>query len=759
MNSSKKVLMQYNKTFLLRFNKLKPREPLEINKILGITKKYVKRNEKFSNYILHGDNQIFKDQLPLLSNKKYSKNKDFSLIRTPNFLHKNINLLNLRNNKALYNFDFEDMKFQRDFSSDNFDCSQFASTCFSKRKQYMYSTLMKSKSYMFGDKDNIFIDDILFDTNKNNENFIYDENEIFSIKNLNSDNTGDDIQKERFVSCLKFILNCYQNNNFANNDTELIKIYHKNKTNEMELKLKSIEIKFIPRNNNINSIQIFQIPIKIAPVFFINTETNLPIYLTSLFHFDDNFKNIIYEETQEFFRFLKNIKDSSKYHKNLDSKKIAINQYSIIISNNFNSKKSKKYQEFGYLWITPNNIFDIEIKMPLIEMHIKKTNTILQKYIDYQLFLYIYNIQMENWYTYLVNYLYSFKQFREIVGAISSDRKNNYSKFINENILLSKIMKKTNSIYDYKLVFIYTNNDNNNFRVIFTPLSYAVFNKKYAKNKHLNTVSKFKSTRDQKDRYQIFIFNINQFLFLLKINNYVDILEFLERFLENKEYSENEKYFNYSEFDLFINNETLKIEKDVKLNENIPSKIVENNNIFPKKIKIKNENEKNGLNFFQILKDISNKENENSDKNGNMTNEGRNNILSQSVGGIKRKTKNKIIKTNLMIEKLDNGFLPSWGDNILGEELLGFYDIFDLELNILMRLDNKNDISDWGDDIKYFVEYGKKFRKNTEKKVSSVPKETNNKTSNLNLKCRVPNFRKISVKKTGGNTSELLNKF
>ena len=191
--------------------------------------------------------------------------------------------------------------------------------------------------------------------------------------------------------------------------------------------------------------------------------------------------------------------------------------------------------------------------MPKIIIKIKKTNTIIEKFIEDKLFFYLFCNEMKNWFDYIINYLFSYKKFRNIIDSITSKIiiKNKYE---NQKIILDEIRIKNQNFNEKKLVFLYSNNKSENFVFYFKPI---------VLNIPLNYNIKIKQIKYKKIK-----FKIGELMFLVRTTNYFDdTLEFLLKFIEIEK-EKNKCEFNYKKLNS-IKEDFLKIlQKKIQNNNN-----------------------------------------------------------------------------------------------------------------------------------------------------------------------------------------------
>ena len=75
---------------------------------------------------------------------------------------------------------------------------------------------------------------------------------------------------------------------------------------------------------------------------------------------------------------------------------------------------------FQYFWLTPKKSFILTIETPLITVDVPSNNSKVKKYIDFDLLFFIYSKNFTMWDFYIINYLLSFKNFRDFLDNIYS---------------------------------------------------------------------------------------------------------------------------------------------------------------------------------------------------------------------------------------------------------------------------------------------------------------------------------------------------
>ena len=107
------------------------------------------------------------------------------------------------------------------------------------------------------------------------------------------------------------------------------------------------------------------------------------------------------------------------------------------------------YNIFEFLWLTPEQIFTVSIKMPLITINVPDNNIIVKKYVDFDLLFFLYQKDFKYWDFYLTKYLTSFKCFRTLLEDINS-----INEISNKKLYLTYPKIKTYSFNNVKFVNI-----------------------------------------------------------------------------------------------------------------------------------------------------------------------------------------------------------------------------------------------------------------------------------------------------------------
>ena len=129
------------------------------------------------------------------------------------------------------------------------------------------------------------------------------------------------------------------------------------------------------------------------------------------------------------------------------------NRYTVSYRKNiYPSEKEVNYMNynvFEFLWITPNNIFKVIIKLPLITIQIPKNSICVKKYVYFDLLFFLYENNFQYWDFYVAKYLTSFKNFRTLLEDINS-----INESFNKKFYLTNPRIKSYSFNNFKMVNI-----------------------------------------------------------------------------------------------------------------------------------------------------------------------------------------------------------------------------------------------------------------------------------------------------------------
>ena len=88
---------------------------------------------------------------------------------------------------------------------------------------------------------------------------------------------------------------------------------------------------------------------------------------------------------------------------------------------------------FEFIWLTPTKTFKVVINTPLITINIPNNNIYIKQYVNFDLLFYMYKLNFLFWDFYCINYLSSFKIFRNLIKQLDS-----FTQRTNHNLYLTR---------------------------------------------------------------------------------------------------------------------------------------------------------------------------------------------------------------------------------------------------------------------------------------------------------------------------------
>lgn len=452
-----------------------------VSLILKITKNFVQNGEKFNNYYLSKGNNFFLNQLPLIYSPRDSKgltvcinddNNELNTLRKRKKISKQLPSL-----CPFYNSQGEILpsviETSRINKKNNFCLKQSFSV-----ENLGYKPIIKKNSKNKLKKIDLsmkkFKNDFFLSEEENYKHLIYDESEIFNV--------GDKWEK-----CIKAQIELLQkekNQNFINEKQKYFYI-GKNKENKIGLNLNSLKIIFekIKQNedgtyiNNNEKNTEFNLPFALLPLFYYKGIKTFLIILQKIISISKEGDININEE--EIYSLLNNTNLFTFFEEiNIDpnySHPEAVNSYlnvpiiqskSIYIYQNLNEKKNSinHYNEYSFPWSKDSLLFNVKIILPKLSFSYYSTRLLLNKYVEMEMMMYLIENKFIFWDFYMINYLFSFKKFRDIIKQICSV---NSDKLYENVINMTDIKIYSPSKYNHKIEAIYTQkNDKNYFNII-----------------------------------------------------------------------------------------------------------------------------------------------------------------------------------------------------------------------------------------------------------------------------------------------------
>ena len=291
------------------------------------------------------------------------------------------------------------------------------------------------------------------------------------------------------------------------------------------------------------------------------------------------------------------------------------------------------YNIFEFFWLTENHNYKITINTPLIKVIIPKNKIYIKKFIDFELLFYLIENNFLNWDFYIIKYLASFKKFRTLLEKINSIKE-----CFNKNLYLTEPKIKNYSFYNIEIINIATVKKREFFddNIIDELLGISENKEEEEKKEHKNEIEinnnekknekeskkinnlkekdtslnivkkdnvlfiqksfmalvRFLDTKTYKSNDYRLHFNYNQFQKIQKMENYIDKISFLIKFI-NIDDTKKVASFDYKSLDNF--DEKKWIKNFNKYNTNY-LKTISSKNI------IDSENKKSILELSSILK-------------------------------------------------------------------------------------------------------------------------------------------------------------
>ena len=276
--------------------------------------------------------------------------------------------------------------------------------------------------------------------------------------------------------------------------------------------------------------------------------------------------------------------DSLKKEKKLVKKIVHYdNKYKSNNNNNINKKVNLFYDEYYFIWETNEISYKIRIEMPKIYFLYEEIGHRIVTYCDKNLFLYLYKNNFINWDFYILNYIFSIKDFRKIIlqflsfykdYSLIKDSINNKKEIKNiksismleknfhlYNIIEDKNNKTKNLFLINKKIFSQINEGNEAFKFFYSDsnlnnyiLNFHSYNIKIA-YKQLNPHLKWE-----------FVLNFKHMKYLNEISKYENLYSFLLKILKT-DFENGELDINLNIFDNNFNAKIFKTEKNDNIDE------------------------------------------------------------------------------------------------------------------------------------------------------------------------------------------------
>ena len=458
---------------------MRDNKPRNISLILKITKNYVQNGEKFNNYYLSKRNNFYLNQLPLIYSSRdtqaltiYEDNKELKTIRKNKKISRPLPSL-----CPFYNSQGEILsnviESSRINKTNNFCLKQSFSV-----ENFAYKRIiknnMKNKLKEIDLSMKKFKNDFFLLEEEKYKNLVYDESEIFNV--------GD--KWEKFIKAQIDLLQNEKNQNLIYEKQKYFYI-GKNKENKIDLKLNSLKIIFekIKQNeegtsiNRNDKITEFNLPFALLPLFYYKGIKTFLIILQKIISISK--EGVITINEDEIYSLINNTNLFS-FFEEINSEQNStpsevVNSYlnlpiihskSSYIYQNLNEKKNSinHYNEYSFPWSKESLLFNVKIILPKLSFSYFSTRLLVNKYVEMEMMMYLITNKFLFWDFYLINYLFSFKTFRNIIKQIFS---------VNSHKLYERVINMTDikifspSKYNNTIEAMYTQkNDKNYYNII-----------------------------------------------------------------------------------------------------------------------------------------------------------------------------------------------------------------------------------------------------------------------------------------------------
>ncbi len=411
----------------------------------------------------------------------------------------------------------------------------------SQKKLIKSSSNINNKIY----RNNILVEDFLYKWKdsklKYEERNIFNQNEIYS--NFINDN-----------------LISIKGKKFENMSSKLETSFEDINGDIINLSLHPLMIKFIPINDEEKKFKenIIEIPFSYHFLFYYKGIELLQRILLATIKFNKDYTKVYFddEELNKFIRnnndnpendiithnvipkhfsiknpnpiFLRRIskKNSKKFsyyeeNENYEDNKITINNI------DKNIPKKNLYNEYEFIWITPVINFNVKITIPYITFDWIYLNKPVKKYIEKDLLIFLIMNNFLDWDFFAINYLFSFKIFRNYIELSLSKRKRNEKLYSNQDTNNKKddnyFLISYKNIYKFKtkdLIYCFFMTNESQINSFFTIHYYSIkvnfdklnltkkwiINFNYSQMKYLNQIKKFQSLDEFIPKILIFDF-------------------------------------------------------------------------------------------------------------------------------------------------------------------------------------------------------------------------------------------------------------
>ena len=454
----------------------------------------------------------------------------------------------------------------------------------SQKKIIRSSSNINNKIYI---RNDILVEDFLYKWKDSKLN--YEERNIFN-------------QNEIYTKFINDNLISIKTEKIENTTSKLESSFEDKNGDIIKLKLFPLTIKFIPINDEENKFKenIIEIPFSYHFLFYYKGIELLQRILLATIKFNKDYTKVYFDD-EELYKFIRNNNDkpendivnqniiprhfslknpqptfsrriskkiSRKFScfeekENVEDNKITINN----IDNNI--PKKNIYNEYEFIWITPDINFNVKITIPYIIFDWIYLNKPIKKYIERDLLIFLIMNNFLDWEFFAINYLFSFKMFRNYIELNLSKRKENEKLYSNKETNNKKddnfYLISYRNIYKFKakdLIYCFFMTNEMHINSFFTIHYYSIkvnfdelnlkkkwiVNFNYSQMKFLNQIKKYQSLDEFIPKILIFDFEKQD----LKIN-YSVFRDFSPNILNYKRFEVDVEEYKKNSLDYFPN--------------------------------------------------------------------------------------------------------------------------------------------------------------------------------------------------------------
>ena len=266
------------------------------------------------------------------------------------------------------------------------------------------------------------------------------------------------LSDNEIIAYLSKLKDSIHNSDIKINEISLFKNNEEYEDNQCDIKINSTKISFYKCAENSKqtnlSLELY-LPLTILPFLYLLNQPSLKKFICLSLKIKENIKETSLNIPALNF-LMNNLKEFDFSNEN---RKISL----------LSHKKNYKF-----LWMTNDDLYEVIIHMPTVELFLKKNNTKIIKYLDEQTLFNCLLIRSD-WQNCVLSYLFNYKEFRTIMNNNLSKYKqrfNNKTVYIdNENEINPFDLINPNSYY---FDFVYSKNEFQNIYLSFNPYEFNI---------------------------------------------------------------------------------------------------------------------------------------------------------------------------------------------------------------------------------------------------------------------------------------------